>query len=322
MKTMGMFDESNQPPSGGMSGDGGLIGAAIQLGGSLYDSAQNRKTSKENTDKTIAASKSEAELAYQRQMQMWYENNQYNSPAAQMARFKAAGLNPNLIYGNGTAGNSNSIPQYQPANMQYKYEAPAYGAAVGGVLPTLMAVGTWMQNMRLSEAELSKKTSDTDRVQQLIDYMRQANPKMLESLENKNSMYPYQSQMMASQKEAARLKLWEVGQEFKYKYGEDLFRDSGAPGSDGSVGGVRKLQFMQEAAKTRLAQAKSSWTDFNITDPQQIMQMVMQGVLGLAGQTLRLSSGRGTFNKNRRHVTEVEERLRNGRTKIRRSIHE
>lgn len=30
---------------------------------------------------------------------MWNANNAYNNPSAQMARFKAAGLNPNLIYG-------------------------------------------------------------------------------------------------------------------------------------------------------------------------------------------------------------------------------
>ncbi len=36
---------------------------------------------------------------YERQMDMYRENREYNSPAAQMQRFKDAGLNPNLIYG-------------------------------------------------------------------------------------------------------------------------------------------------------------------------------------------------------------------------------
>lgn len=34
--------------------------------------------------------------------------NAYNTPAAQMARYSAAGLNPNLIYGQGTPGNQPS----------------------------------------------------------------------------------------------------------------------------------------------------------------------------------------------------------------------
>lgn len=311
------------PPGGGYGGDGGLIGALIQTGGALYDSAANRKAAKENTNKTIAANKAEAELAYQRQMQMWYEQNQYNSPLAQMQRFMAAGLNPHLIYGQGNPGNAQDVPRYQPPNLQYRYEGGQFGQAFASILPTLMSVGTWMQNMRLSEAELSRRTTDTEKAQQMIDYLRDANPKLLEGLENKLGLYPYQSQMLRSQTEGARLKLWEIGEEFKSKYGQDFWRDSGAPGVDREIGGVRKLQFLQEAAKTRLLDAKSSWTDFNITDPQALMQLVMQGVLGLAGQSLRLSSGKGSFNQHKRKYTsEVEERLRNGRTKIRRTIRE
>lgn len=65
----------------------------------------------------------QSELAYQRQLEQWNMENEYNSPAQQLARYQAAGLNPNLIYGTGTAsaGNtSTSSPSYSPA----KYNAP------------------------------------------------------------------------------------------------------------------------------------------------------------------------------------------------------
>lgn len=39
------------------------------------------------------------------------EQNQYNSPASQMARYQAAGLNPNLIYGQGTPGNQAQVAE-------------------------------------------------------------------------------------------------------------------------------------------------------------------------------------------------------------------
>lgn len=41
--------------------------------------------------------------------------NRYNTPAAQMARYQAAGLSPNLIYGTGSAsaGNQASLGEYQ-----------------------------------------------------------------------------------------------------------------------------------------------------------------------------------------------------------------
>lgn len=47
--------------------------------------------------------------------------NQYNSPQAQMERLKAAGLNPNLVYGSGSAvATTNSGPKSQevkPSNL-------------------------------------------------------------------------------------------------------------------------------------------------------------------------------------------------------------
>lgn len=55
------------------------IMGAVQLGGQLIKGHQDKK----------------------RQREM----NEYNSPASQMKRYQEAGLNPNLIYGQGTPGN-------------------------------------------------------------------------------------------------------------------------------------------------------------------------------------------------------------------------
>lgn len=45
----------------------------------------------------------------------WQQQAEYNTPANQMARYRDAGLNPNLIYGSGqaSAGNMTSAPDYQ-----------------------------------------------------------------------------------------------------------------------------------------------------------------------------------------------------------------
>ena len=57
-------------------------------------------------------------------LEQWNRNNAYNHPAAQMQRLKAAGLNPDLMYQQGTTGissspaqGSNPIPK-QPFQMQ------------------------------------------------------------------------------------------------------------------------------------------------------------------------------------------------------------
>lgn len=44
-------------------------------------------------------------------LQDWEMQNAYNSPAAQMQRLKDAGLNPNLIYGNGADATSSAGPR-------------------------------------------------------------------------------------------------------------------------------------------------------------------------------------------------------------------
>lgn len=46
----------------------------------------------------------------------WNAQNAYNTPAAQMARFKEAGLNPHLIYGNGTDATAGAVRSSNAGN--------------------------------------------------------------------------------------------------------------------------------------------------------------------------------------------------------------
>lgn len=64
------------------------IGSALSFGLGQWgaNNAQNRAIDMFN-------------MQHQAAIDDWNRNNQYNSPAAQMGRFKDAGLNPNLIYG-------------------------------------------------------------------------------------------------------------------------------------------------------------------------------------------------------------------------------
>lgn len=41
--------------------------------------------------------------AYNRELELWNMTNAYNSPIQQMERLRTAGLNPNLVYGGGSA---------------------------------------------------------------------------------------------------------------------------------------------------------------------------------------------------------------------------
>ncbi|AXH76883.1 MAG: DNA pilot protein [Microviridae sp.] len=70
------------------------INAVIQSG----ENAKNRRFANWQYDKQ----RQDALADYNMQ-------NEYNSPAAQMARLKAAGLNPNLVYGNGATTQSATV---------------------------------------------------------------------------------------------------------------------------------------------------------------------------------------------------------------------
>ena len=111
------------------------LGAIIAGGASLLGSAlgfgSQKKTNKANMELAKYQNEwqsQENEKAYQRNLQMWNLQNEYNSPTQQMARLRTAGLNPNLVYGNGVTGNSSgSVPQYQPADIKRAELSPYRG---------------------------------------------------------------------------------------------------------------------------------------------------------------------------------------------------
>jgi hypothetical protein len=76
--------------------------AVKHIGASLFANKLQR-----NQNKKLA------QYTHNKNIEMWKMQNKYNSPKEQMARYTQAGLNPNLIYGKGTPGNAQTMPQYQ-----------------------------------------------------------------------------------------------------------------------------------------------------------------------------------------------------------------
>lgn len=77
----------------------------------------------------------------------WEKQNEYNSPTNQMARYRAAGLNPNLIYGSGqaSAGQAGAIAPYQGFQVD--------GSDVLSMANALASVRNMEANTRKAEAE-------------------------------------------------------------------------------------------------------------------------------------------------------------------------
>jgi hypothetical protein len=78
---------------------GPILGAISNLGGQIFGNWQRRKAE---------------DRQYNRNVEFWKMQNEYNHPVQQMARLKEAGLNPRLVYGQqsgAAAGNTSSGPQ-------------------------------------------------------------------------------------------------------------------------------------------------------------------------------------------------------------------
>lgn len=104
--------------------------AAVAAGGEIIGAAINATT----TGLTNRANRRFTEKMYQRQyddnLKLWRTQNEYNAPQNQMKLLQEAGLNPNLVYGSGSAsapaGNLSS-----PDVQQGQARAPEVGNMIG-----------------------------------------------------------------------------------------------------------------------------------------------------------------------------------------------
>lgn len=105
---------------------GKWAGQQLPLVGGMIQSAIDAKQQRKNVDRTIQANKELAQYAYNTNVEMWERQNAYNNPVSQMERLKNAGLNPNMVYGSGSAaGNTSSqLPKYNAPRVDYNYAPP------------------------------------------------------------------------------------------------------------------------------------------------------------------------------------------------------
>lgn len=91
-----------------------LLETALAAGSALASTGINAVTQGNLNKKTRKWNEQQNTIAYERDQANWHMQNAYNSPQEQMRRLQAAGLNPNLVYGNGSAVNTASSPSSAP----------------------------------------------------------------------------------------------------------------------------------------------------------------------------------------------------------------
>lgn len=88
----------------------GGLGAITGLIGNNQTNKANIRLQREQQ----AFNAQQAKQANEWNMQQWQRENEYNAPAQQMARLEAAGLNPNLMYGQGNTGTASKLTAEVP----------------------------------------------------------------------------------------------------------------------------------------------------------------------------------------------------------------
>lgn len=119
----------------------GKVGGILSSVGNLFGIGRGRRQNRRNRQN----------MRYQHDLdkQMWDYQNEYNTPAKQMERLKAAGLNPNLMYGQGTTGNASGAPMTKPL--------PAYQEAV---VDTTSAAQFFLQ-AKMQDSQIKNLDSQT-----------------------------------------------------------------------------------------------------------------------------------------------------------------
>ena len=123
-----------------------LMASGFNALSSLFTNSAQRKLSLEMYDRQRADALAD-----------WNRQNQYNSPAAQMARFKEAGLSPHLIY-----GQTNTAPAVRSSSLDTpKLPAPQIDTSVNPILTALQIENTKKQGA-LMDAQAIKLNSETE----------------------------------------------------------------------------------------------------------------------------------------------------------------
>lgn len=81
-----------------------MLNTALGVLGGLAMGQLNNSLSQDNANLAYNRQRSLMALQQQYAVENWQREVNYNSPVEQMKRLKAAGLNPNLVYGNGPIG--------------------------------------------------------------------------------------------------------------------------------------------------------------------------------------------------------------------------
>lgn len=159
---------------------GGAVSAGASLGSSLFNiftqNSRNKAAAREQrleNERNRNFQREMAELAYQRNIEQWNRENEYNSPLEQRKRLQAAGLNADLFYGGG-AGNMLSADSPQMSGSGFGGGAPA-SDAVGRGIPEFDTLAVERARAEIDNIKANTKSTEEDTQSRRIEnYVQEA----------------------------------------------------------------------------------------------------------------------------------------------------
>lgn len=269
-------------PQGGGYGGGDIFSSLINLGGAIYSS----EVARQNTKRTIKANKEQAEYAYSKDLEMWNRQNQYNDPMSQMQRLRDAGLNPNLIYGQGAggAGNAQQMPKYNAPTLQYNYK-PVDIAGVLSQYQDFRMKQAQIDNVKAQEENIRARTITESSRNTLIDMQGK---KAGTEAWTTEYQAPYQNAIIHNKARESEAHLSQEWQRLQLMNQEELQKNLNMTYMKKQMS-LMDIEGEKKQAELLYQQHKNDWMKAGITSSDNLMLRILVRMFNESGMTLDMS---------------------------------
>lgn len=289
-------DEPLPQPTGG-GGGGDWVGALIGAGTAVYTTIEQKKAQERQNQ----ANRELAQYQYDKQLEMWNLQNDYNSPLNQINRLKAGGLNPALMYGSGAgggvSGNASDYPKYNAPNMVQEF------APITQALPEMINA---YQSFKMRQAQIDNVKANTRATdtRAAADALR---PSLMGTQINRNKqlfdqsegLFPYNLSIKESEAEASQYKTIQ-----EYKRIGLMSQQQQRNVLDFGIKGEIKANLQQEFAKKQeeinYLRFRNSLAKKGITPGDNIMLRMMYKQMDELGLVDSFSNGLSEFVNQKR----------------------